>query len=120
MKSVKHIRLLTYAAIAMVLLLQGMWMANAFQLTQKQLYSQINDIFSVSLNRELIIRTEARLITNEEIGTVEQNYETGSFGTPQLLLQDLFARKKHFISLHRVDTIFNSEISRQNLHGKFK
>ena len=92
MKSVKYIRVLTYGAIAVVLLLQGLWMANAYQLTQKQLHAQISDIFNTSVNKELIIRANANFIANEELGTVEQDYETGSFGTPQLLLQDLFAR----------------------------
>jgi len=119
MKSVKYIRVLTYGAIAVVLLLQGIWMANAYQLTQKQLHAQISDIFNTSVNKELIIRANANFIANEELGTVEQDYETGSFGTPQLLLQDLFARKNHFISLHILDTIFHTEIAKQKLHGKF-
>lgn len=119
MKQTKHITLLTYGAIFMVVLLQGIWMTNAYQLTQKQLQIQINDIFNLSINRELIIRAETDFTTNEDIGTVEQDYETGSFGTPQLLLQDFFAKKDNSISLHTVDTIFHSEITKQKLHGKF-
>lgn len=119
MKSVKYIRVLTYGAITVVLLLQGIWIANVYQLTQKQLQSHIAEVFNLSVNRELIIRTKTDFTTNEELGTVEQDYETGSFGTPQLLLQDFFARKDHLISLHTLDTIFHSEIARQRLQGEF-
>ena len=119
MKQTKHITLLTYGAILMVVLLQGIWMTNAYQLTQKQLQIQFNEIFNLSVNRELIIRAETDFTTNEDIGTVEQDYETGSFGTPQLLLQDFFAKKDNSISLHAVDTIFHSEIVKHNLFGKF-
>jgi two-component system phosphate regulon sensor histidine kinase PhoR len=119
MKSVKQIQVLTYIAIGVTILLQGIWINNAYRLTQKQLQTQINDIFNLSVNRELIIRAETDLTTNEDIGTVEQDYETGSFGSPQLLLQDFFSKKDHFISLHKLDTIFHSEIDRQNFKGEF-
>lgn len=121
MKSGKRIRILTYVAMTMILLLQGIWIANAYQLTQKQLYSEINRILNISLNRELIIREKFIIesMANEVIGISTNDYNQGVIGSTELLMQDFFARKKHFISLHRVDTIFNSEISRQNLHGKF-
>lgn len=119
MKSLKQIHLLTYFAIGVTILLQGVWINNAYRLTQKQLQAQINDIFSLSVNRELIIRAETDFTTNEDIGTVEQDYETGSFGSPQLLLQDFFAKKNHLISLHTLDTIFHSEITLQKLQREF-
>lgn len=121
MKQTKHITLLTYGAIFMVVLLQGIWMTNAYQLTQKQLQIQINDIFNLSINRELIIR-EASVIdslVNETIGVSINDYDQGFIGSTELLLQDFFANKNHFISLHTIDTIFHSEIAKQNLHGKF-
>lgn len=119
MKSLKQIQILTYFAIGVTIFLQGVWINNAYRLTQKQLQAQINDIFSLSVNRELIIRAETDFTTNEDIGTVEQDYETGSFGSPQLLLQDFFAKKYHLISLHTLDTIFHSETVQQNFKGKF-
>lgn len=119
MKSVRQIHVITYIALGVTILLQGIWVNNAYRLTQKQLQVQIDGIFSLSVNRELIIRAETDFTTNEDIGTVDQNYETGSFGSPQLLLQDFFAKKNHFISLHTLDTIFHSEITLQKLQGNF-
>jgi two-component system phosphate regulon sensor histidine kinase PhoR len=121
MKSGKRIRILTYVAMTMILLLQGIWIANAYQLTQRQLYSEINRILNISLNRELIIREKFIIesMANEVIGISANDYNQGVIGSTELLMQDFFARKKHFISLHRLDTIFHSEIARQNLHGKF-
>jgi len=121
MKSIKHIRFLTYAAISMVFLLQCIWMINAYKLTQEQLSSQINNIFTVSVNRELIIREKSIIdsMANEVIGISVNDYDQGIIGSMELLLQDLFARKNHLISLHTLDTIFHSEIAQQKLQGEF-
>ena len=121
MKQTKHITLLTYGSIFMILLLQGVWMVNAYRLLQEQNYSQLNNSFSVSANKELMLRKNAVIdsTTNEIVGIVSDDYEKGLFSGPELIYQEFLVKNNHRINIQTIDSIFHSEIAKQNLHGKF-
>ena len=87
MKSVKYIKGLTFIAIAVTLLLQGIWMANAYRLIEKQVHTQINEAFIVTVNKELMLRKNTIIdsTTNEIVGIVSDDFEKGIFSGPELV-----------------------------------
>ena len=42
MKNIRHIKFLTFTAVALIFLLQVVWIVNVFRLTQKQIFNQVN------------------------------------------------------------------------------
>lgn len=121
MKQAKYITLLTYSAIFMIVILQGIWMVNAYRLTQVQVHNQLNISFSTSTNKELMLRKNTTIdsTTNEIVGIVSDDYEKGLFSGPELVYQEFLIKKNNRINIQTVDTIFQSEITKQKLHGKF-
>ncbi len=121
MKSVKYIKGLTFIAIAVTLLLQGIWMANAYRLIEKQVHTQINEAFIVTVNKELMLRKNTIIdsTTNEIVGIVSDDFEKGIFSGPELVYQEFLIKKNHEIEINTIDSIFHSEIARQKLYGKF-
>lgn len=120
MMKTKYIKLLTLSAIVVVLL-QVIWIVNVYQLLQRQLSIQINDIITASINKDLMNRKNIAIdsTTNEIVGIVEDDYEKGVFGGPELVLQEFMIKKNVLLSLYSLDTIFRSEAVKQNIHGAF-
>lgn len=121
MMKTKYIKLLTLSAIVVVVLLQVIWIVNVYQLLQRQLSIQINDIITASINKDLMNRKNIAIdsTTNEIVGIVEDDYEKGVFGGPELVLQEFMIKKNVLLSLYSLDTIFRSEAVKQNIHGAF-
>lgn len=121
MKSVKQIRTLTYTAIALIVLLQGIWVANAYKLIEKQVQAQTNEIFTVSVNKELMLRKNSVIdsTTNEIVGIVNDDFEKGVFSGPELIYQEFLIQKNNKIDINTIDSIFRSEIEQQKLQGNF-
>lgn len=95
MKSAKRIQVLTYSAIAMILLLQGIWMVNAYWFLQEQTHNRLNNSFSTSANKELMLRKNAAIdsTTNEIVGIVSDDFEKGLFSGPELVYQEFLIKK---------------------------
>lgn len=121
MMKTKYIKLLTLSAIVVVVLLQVIWTVNVYQLLQRQLSIQINDIITASINKDLMNRKNIAIdsTTNEIVGIIEDDYEKGVFGGPELVLQEFMIKKNVLLSLYSLDTIFRSEAVKQNIHGAF-
>lgn len=121
MKSVKQIRTLTYTAIALIVLLQGIWVVNAYKLIEKQVQAQTNEIFTVSVNKELMLRKNSVIdsTTNEIVGIVNDDFEKGVFSGPELIYQEFLIQKNNKIDINTIDSIFRSEIEQQKLQGNF-
>jgi len=121
MMKTKYIKLLTLSAIVVVVLLQGIWIVNVYQLLQRQLSIQIYDIITASINKDLMNRKNIAIdsTTNEIVGIIEDDYEKGVFGGPELVLQEFMIKKNVLLSLYSLDTIFRSEAVKQNIHGAF-
>lgn len=121
MMKTKYIKLLTLSAIVVVVLLQVIWIVNVYQLLQRQLSIQINDIITASINKDLMNRKNIAIdsTTNEIVGIIEDDYEKGVFGGPELVLQEFMIKKNVLLSLYSLDTIFRSEAVKQNIHGAF-
>ncbi|MEA5044215.1 MAG: hypothetical protein VB075_06520, partial [Petrimonas sp.] len=118
MMKTKYIKLLTLSAIVVVVLLQGIWIVNVYQLLQRQLSIQIYDIITASINKDLMNRKNIAIdsTTNEIVGIIEDDYEKGVFGGPELVLQEFMIKKNVLLSLYSLDTIFRSEAVKQNIH----
>lgn len=110
---------MTFVALGVILLLQSIWIANAFHLLQKQLYQELNKIVNLSVNKELNHRMELDTTTDAVIGTIESDTTTGVLTSHELIFQDYLYNKSLFISLFDLDSIFRSEITKQNIHNKF-
>ena len=120
MKSVHRIKLFTLIAILMLIILQCFWVHNAYQLLSRQISELINDVLSVSINKELIIREANNKIRDQKIESiVDLDYEKGLLGGPELILQEFFLSHGQPISLNVVDTIFHAEAIKHALHGTF-
>jgi two-component system phosphate regulon sensor histidine kinase PhoR len=121
MNKVTRIKILAYLAVLAVALLQTIWVTNAFRATEKQVAAQVDEIFAVSVNRELIIRSEAALSSvteSGEIGAIEHSYEAGAVGSLALILQETSLYRGYPISLYVVDTIFTNESAKINFYYK--
>jgi two-component system phosphate regulon sensor histidine kinase PhoR len=119
MNKVRRIKTLAYFAVAVVVLLQAIWATSVFRATERQLAAQVDEIFKISVNRELMIRSKdvvASLSANTELGTLEDDYETGIIGNFELILQEFSFESGHPISLHMVDTIFTNESAKIDFH----
>lgn len=121
MNSEKHIKLLTFLAILLVVILQGIWMYNVTQLTEKKITTQINETFKASIIKELMIRRNIEFdsISNEFIGTLEIDNDIGVFSKPELVYQEYLLRRNRKMDLMIIDSIFNSDIRTKNLYGQF-
>jgi len=121
MKSVQQIRTLTYAAIAVILLLQGIWVTNAYKLIEKQVQAQANETFITCVNKELMLRKNSVIdsTTNEIVGVVNDDFEKGIFSGPELIYQEFLIQKNKRIGINSIDSIFHSETVQQNFKGKF-
>ncbi|MDO5664083.1 MAG: HAMP domain-containing sensor histidine kinase [Bacteroidia bacterium] len=121
MKRASYIKLLTLAAIVAITLLQGLWTVNVYGLLQKKLSEQINDVFTISINKDLMNRRNAIVdsTTNEIVGVVEVSDEKGVFSGPELIYQEFLIKKNQPIQLRMLDSIFHSEISKHNIYGDF-
>ena len=107
--------------MAVILLLQGIRIANIYQLLERQLSEQINDIFTISVNKDIMNRKNIVVdsTTNEIIGIIGDDYEKGVFGGPELVLQEFLIKKNAPLMLYSLDTIFHSEIKKNNIHSTF-
>jgi len=118
MMKTKYIKLLTLSAIVVIVLLQVIWTVNVYQLTEKQLKQNVNDLFKTSVNKELMNRMESDTSTDGVIGSVERD-TTGVLTSYELMFQEYLSNKSIFVSLNVLDTIFLSEAVKQNIHGAF-
>ena len=109
--------------MAFIILLQGIWIANVYQLMQKQLYATVNELLNVSLNKELAIRIkiiQEKNIESQQTEIIsESDFEVGELISSELSFQDYLIKEKRFISLQKIDSVFHSETAKQNIHGKF-
>jgi two-component system phosphate regulon sensor histidine kinase PhoR len=121
MKSVQQIRTLTYTAIAVILLLQGIWVTNAYKLIEKQVQAQANETLITCVNKELMLRKNSVIdsTTNEIVGVVNDDFEKGIFSGPELIYQEFLIQKNKRIGIDTIDSIFHSETVQQNFKGKF-
>lgn len=126
MKNIRHIKILTILAVIVIFTLQGVWILNSYTLTQNQLQKQINELFEISVNKELILRIaiiQERNIaspnTEVTIGRIDNNSSTGSLISSELLFHEHLYQMSAFISLINLDSIFQSEIQQQNINSEF-
>lgn len=121
MNSEKHIKLLTFSAILLIVALQGIWMQNVIRLTEKHMITQINETFITSINKELMIRRDLVVdsTTNEIIGIVEDNFEEGVFSGPELIYQEFLIKRNRRMNLATIDSIFRLDIKARDLSGRF-
>lgn len=118
MKKIRSIRILTFVAVSVLLLLQGIWIANVYRLLQKQLSVQINEVFIICANKDLMIRMESDTATDGVIGSIKSD-TTGVLESYELVFQEYLSKKLIFTSLSNLDSIFHSEIAKHNIHGTF-
>ena len=118
MKKIRNIRILTFVAVSVLLLLQGIWIANVYRLLQKQLSVQINEVFIICANKELMIRMESDTATDGVIGSIKSD-TTGVLESYELVFQEYLSKKLIFTSLSNLDSIFHSEIAKHHIHGTF-
>lgn len=125
MKSEKYINVLTLIAMILIILMQGLWILNAFRLIQRQTYTQIDNTFETSVKKELFERlslteSDASIIQKDKtIGELDIDTEEGDVTSIDLMLQEYLYQNQYTISIDKLNTIFHSEIVKQNLHGKF-
>ena len=121
MNSEKHIKLLTFSAIILIVVLQGIWMHNLIQLIERHMTTQINETFKASVNKELMMRRDLVVdsTTNEIIGVVEDNFDEGFFSGPELVYQEFLIKRNRRMNLATIDSIFHLDIKARDLYGRF-
>lgn len=125
MKSEKYINVLTLIAMVLIILMQCLWILNAFRLIQRQTYTQIDNTFETSVKKELFERlslteNDTSIIQKDKtIGELDIDTEEGDVTSVDLMLQEYLHQNQYTISIDKLNTIFHSEIAKQNLHGKF-
>lgn len=127
MKSEKYINVLTLIAMVLIILMQCLWILNAFRLIQRQTYTQIDNTFETSVKKELFERlslteSDTSIIQKDKtIGELDIDIDTeeGDVTSVDLMLQEYLLQNQYTISINKLNTLFHSEIAKQNLHGKF-
>lgn len=125
MKNIRHIKLLTFIAIVLIFLLQAMWIANVYRLTQKQIFSQVNIDFERAVNEELLLRVAIQEVQGKEdevdkeiVGTIDVE-EDKEITSPYLIFQEYLFQKGFSISLARLDSLFQKTIREHSINGRF-
>ena len=121
MKNISHIKILTFFGLLLLIALQTIWVYNAYGLVSKQLSLELNELFNISVNRELMSRWDSVIdsTSNDIIGIVEDDYEKGIFVGPELIYQEYLIKKQKPTSLHVIDTIFQKGTATQQILGTF-
>ena len=129
MKNTAFIKILTAVSVVLIFVLQGIWIVNAYQLSQKQLYNQINNLLEISVDAELKIRMNtpfegdmnynSNVIYDSELdnNNLEERFDLNK--TTSLIIQDFLFSNNRIISLNCLDSIFHSEITKQDILGTF-
>lgn len=125
MKNIRHIKALTFIAIILIFILQGMWITNVYRLTQKQIFDQVNSDFENSVKEEMFNRISAQEVKNEVnninteiVGSVniEDDREITS---PHLVFQEYLFQKGNLISLKNLDSLLSKAVDSHNIKGNF-
>lgn len=124
MRKLKYIGVITLIAFSIILILQSVWVAESYQLTAKQLKKELDDAFKTSFIQELSLRLAIPKEENKQpegeeyIGELSDEDGTLFFPT-EIVLQDFLIKKELPISLADLDSIFNSEIQKNDIQGEF-
>jgi cytoskeletal protein RodZ len=88
MKSEKYINVLTLIAMVLIILMQCLWILNAFRLIQRQTYTQIDNTFETSVKKELF----ERLSLTESDTSIIQKDESTPKSRKDNLVDNIFAQ----------------------------
>ena len=112
----------------MIILLQGIWITNAYQLIEHQVSYTIRDLFNVSVYKELTMRmnTPSTDVSQNETNII---YDSGITNTSSqeldfnknisTILQEHLSTSGQKLSTLKLDSIFQSEIAKQKLQCRF-
>lgn len=125
MKNIRHIKFLTFTAVALIFLLQVVWIVNVFRLTQKQIFNQVNIDFEESVNEEMFGRITlqenqniAGGVNTEIVGSIDMG-ENKEITSSYLIFQEYLFQKGVLPSLSKLDTLFQEKISNHEIRGRF-
>lgn len=131
MKNIGHIKAFTFTTILLVFILQGIWLYRTYKETEAKLYLEINDNFSIAIEKELMSRFTSY---NDSIYEKEANdtdpYVLFDSGTNTLsnespgedfaiMIQEYLLSQKEFISIDSINTILYHLLLDKNIYGKF-
>jgi len=114
---INYIRLITFAALASIFFLQGMWLYNTYKLLETEFRKNVNDLFIISVENEVVLRLD----DPAKKGTWKQR-EIWGFQvkndryTNNRALQDYLYNEDYPISLEKVDSIFKEEAKKSFEH----
>jgi len=114
---INHIRLVTFAALASILFLQGMWLYNIYKLLETEFKKSINDLFITSIEKEVRLRLDDPIRIKEWEGkTVEGFHPKNDRYTNNRAFQDFLYNENYPTSLSKVDSIFKEEAKKSFDH----
>lgn len=125
MRPIKYIRILTFSAMILIIFLQSLWILNAFKLMQKQLHAELNTTFETSIQKELferlaLIKSDNSItLKDTTIAEVDIDLDEGNITSVNLMFQEHLYQNQYTISIHKLDTIFYSEIAREKIYSNF-
>jgi len=104
-----YIRIITFAALTSILVLQGIWLYNTYQLLEEEFKKNISNLFILSVEKEAVLRVNDP--TKKPVGKVIEGYKVqNDHYTNNRAIQDwIYEEKFPPISLKKIDSIFEGE-----------
>jgi len=102
-----NIRLITFIALASILILQGIWLYNTYRLLETEFKKNISSLFILSIEKEAVMRIEN---SERKSARVEGVRVQNDHYTNNRAIQDFLYKENYpIVSLETLDSIFNEK-----------
>jgi len=107
----KYVSYITFAALASILILQGLWFYNTYKLVDAEFNKKISTLFISSLENEALLRSDDPIRKSSKPDTTITFKGNDDLYTLNRLIQEVLY-KANFppVSLEKLDSIFNDEV----------